>query len=202
MRIVRQSYPTIGGPTDGSMITTSWSRVWVHIDSRTMCATEWAGDLIDALDDESAPSPAPSPLQQCTHYVCPDTELGVVLLDLLGNSRMTLTTAIQEIEGVYALDQAALAIRWVQMRSAVADTAGGGAERYRVLAELALREHALAVGAYGWAGRPGDALAERVLVAHPHDPDAQIRARVFERSRRIIWARYGLPPGTGSLPPT
>lgn len=202
MRIVRQSYPTIGGPTDGCMITTSWSRVWVHVDARTMRTIEWAGDLIDALDDEAAPSPASSPLQQCTQYLSPDTELGAVLLDILGNTRMTLTAAIQEIEGVYSYDQAALALHWVQLKSAVADAPGGGAARYRLLAELALREHALSEGAYGWAGRPGDALAERVLGAHPDDPDAQIRARVFERSRRTVWARYGAPPNDGSLPGT
>ncbi len=192
----------MGGPTDGCMITTSWSRVWVHVDSRTMRAIEWAGPLIDALDDEAAPFPAPSPLQQCTQYVCPDAELGAVLLDILGNTRVILMAAIQEIEGVYAYDHAALALQWVQMKSAVADTPGSGAERYRVLAELALREHALAVGAYGWAGPPGDALAERVLVAHPDDPDAQSRARVFERSRRILWARFGAPPNDGSWPGT
>jgi hypothetical protein len=165
-----------------------------------MRTIEWAGDLIDAVDDESAPSPAPSPLQQCTHYVCPDTELGAVLLDIFGNTRMTLKAAIREIEGVYAYDHDALALHWVQMKSAVVDAPGSGAERYRVLAELALREHALAVGAFGWAGLPSDALAERVIGAHPEDPDAQTRARVFERSRRILWARYGEPPNDGSLP--
>lgn len=103
---------------------------------------------------------------------------------------------------MHAYDHAALALHWVPMKSAVADSPGGGAERCRVLAELALREHALAVGAYGWAGRPDDALAERVIGAHPDDPDAQLRARVFEQSRRILWARYGKPPGTGNLPPT
>jgi hypothetical protein len=184
------------------MITTSWSRVWVHIDARTMRTIEWAGDLIDAVDDESAPSAAPSPLQQCTQYVCPDTELGAVLLDILSNTTMTLAAAIREIDGVYAYDQASLALHWVQMKSAAAEVAGGGAERYRVLAELALREHALAVGAFRWAGRLGDALAERVIGTHPDDPDAQLRARVFEQSRRILWARYGAPPSDGSLPGT
>lgn len=202
MRIVRQSYPAMGGPTDGCMITTSWSRVWVHVDSRTMRAIEWAGPVIDALDDEAAPSAAPSPLQQCTQYVCPDAELGAVLLDILGNTRVSLMAAIQEIEGVYAYDHAALALQWVQMKSVVADTPGSGAERYRVLAELALREHALSVGAFGWVGRPGDALAERLIGAHPDDPDAQLRVRVFEQSRRIMWARYGAPPNDGSWPGT
>ncbi|MCU0650566.1 MAG: hypothetical protein MUF00_21440 [Gemmatimonadaceae bacterium] len=166
-----------------------------------MRTIEWAGDLIDAVDDESAPSRAPSPLQQCTQCVCPDTELGAVLLDILGNTAMTLAAAIGTIDGVYVYDQATLALHWVQMKSAVADT-GGGAERYRLLAELALREYALAVGAFGWAGRPGDALAERVIGAHPDDPDAQLRVRVFEQSRRILWARYGEPPSDGSLPGT
>jgi hypothetical protein len=68
--IVRQSYSTIGGPTYGSMITTSWSRIWVHIDAPTMRAIEWAGTLIDALNDEAAaPSVAPSSLQQNTQLV-------------------------------------------------------------------------------------------------------------------------------------
>lgn len=94
-----------------------------------MCAIEWTGPLIDALDDEAAPSAAPSPLPQCTQYLCLDAALGSVLLDMLGNSRVTLTVAIEEIGGVGAYDHDVLALQWVQMKSAVADTSGGGAER-------------------------------------------------------------------------
>jgi hypothetical protein len=197
MRIVRQSYPAIGGPTDGRMITTSWSRVWVHVDARTMRAIEWSGDLIEAMNDADVQSDAGSPLQQCTQYLCPDAEVGAALLDIVGNASLTVDAAIQEIDGVYAFDHELLALRWVQVKSAAADAAGSPASRFRLLLEFALREHALAEHAHAWVGRPDDALPLRIMRAHPDDPDVQLRATTFNRRRAVRWARFGMPPTDG-----
>lgn len=202
MKIVHQSYPAIGGPTDGRMIATPWSRVWVHIEAGKMQQLAWSESLLhDWHEDDVAPH-APTPLQQSTLYLCPDSDVGYVLLDIVGNTRRGLADALTDIEGVYAYDHPTLSMRWVQLRNSKAPLPGSLAERYLTAAEFSFREHALAEKAHAHVGRPDDALALRVLRAFPDDPDLGLRARHFDRRRLAHWARLGMPPSDGSLPPT
>jgi hypothetical protein len=93
-------------------------------------------------------------------------------------------------------------MRWVQLRAATPPAPGSDAERHLLLAEFTFREHALAEKAHAHVGRPDDALALRVMRAHPDDPDVQLRARIFDRRRLARWARRGMPPSDETLPGT
>lgn len=206
MKIIHQSYPTIGGPTDGGMIATPWLRVWVHVDERKMAGIAWSEELdndlaVDYGEPELRPRPK-TPLQQTTLYMCPDSDVGLVLLDIVGNTRVTVDQAVQQIEGCYVFHPESLSLRWVQIKSTPGALPNSVSARYQLLAEFAMREQALAEKAFGWVGRPDDALALRVLRAHGDDPDLALRARVFDRRRLSRWARFGMPPGDGSLPGT
>lgn len=202
MKIVHQSYPAIGGPTDGRMITTPWSRVWVHVEVGKMRNLAWSESLLDDWREDD-PTPRPlTPLQQSTLYLCPDSDVGYVLLDVVGNSRGGLDRALMDIEGVYVYEHPTLSMRWVQLRNATAPRRRSAAERFRLLAEFSFREHALAEKAWAHIGQPDDALALRVMRAHPDDPDVQLRAKVFDRRRLARWARLGMPPSDGTLPDT
>lgn len=202
MKIVHQSYPAIGGPTDGRMITTPWSRVWVHLEIGKMQSLAWSESLLhDWHEDDPSPR-TPTPLQQSTLYLCPDSDVGYVLLDIVGNTKRALGEAMHDIEGVYVHDHSTLSMRWVQLRNATAPRPRSAAKRFRLLAEFSFREHALAEKAWAHIGPPDDALALRVMRAHPDDPDVQLRAKVFDRRRLARWARLGMPPSDGTLPGT
>lgn len=192
MKIVHQSYPVFGGPTDGRMITTPWSRVWVHLEVGKMQGLAWAESLLhDWREDDPSPR-TPTPLQQSTLYLCPDSDVGYVLLDIVGNTKRGLGEAMHDIEGVYVHDHSTLSMRWVQLRIARAPRPRTTAERFRLLAEFSFREHALAEKAWAYIGRPEDTLAARILAAHPDDPDLAIRARLFHRRLRVYWSRRGM----------
>ncbi len=200
MKIVLQSYPAIGGPTDGRMLTTPWSRVWVHLERGKLEGLAWCESLLDDWhEDDAVPRPS-TPLQQSTLYLCPDSDVGYVLLDLVGNSGITLAGAIGDLEGVYVYHHETLSMRWVQLRSAIPAAPMSPAIRYFLLAEFAFREHALAEKAWSHIGQPDDSLAFRVLLAHPDDPDLAIRANDFDRKRRSHWARPRLPPYDDGFP--
>lgn len=200
MKIIHQSYPAIGGPTDGRMLTTPWSRVWVHIEASQMQQLAWCESLLDDWHEDDVVPRAATPLQQSTLYLCPDSDVGYVLLDIVGNTRASLAKALHDIEGVYVYDHETLSMRWVQLRTATPPTPGSSAARHLLLAEFTFREHALAEKAYNHIGRPDDALALRVMRAHPDDPDVELRAKTFERRRRSRWSRFEGPSSDGTLP--
>lgn len=194
MKIVHQSYPAIGGPTDGRMITTPWSRVWVHVEVGKMKGLAWSESLLNDWHEDDPTPRAPTPLQQSTLYLCPDSDVGYVLLDIVGNTKRGLGEAMHDIEGVYVHDHSTLSMRWVQLRNATAPRPRSTAERFRLLAEFSFREHALAEKAWAHIGRPEDTLAARILAAHPDDPDLTIRARQFHRRLKVFWTRRrGMP---------
>ena len=201
MKIVHQSYPAIGGPTDGRMITTPWSRVWVHLEVGKMQGLAWCESLLHDWHEHDPTPRAPTPLQQSTLYLCPDSDVGYVLLDIVGNTTRRLGDALRDIEGVYVYDHPALSMRWVQLRNATAPLRRSTAERFQMLAEFSFREHALAEKAWAHIGRPEDRLAARILAAHPDDPDLAIRARLFHRRLRVHWSRLGMPYSDDDIAP-
>ncbi len=120
----------------------------------------------------------------------------------MGNTKIGLRRALQDIAGVYVYDGPTLSMRWVELRNATTSKPGSDAERYRLLAEFAFREHALAEKAYAHVGRPDYGLAARILVAHLDDPDLSIRARQFHRRFKLYWSQFGMRHDSDdTLPP-
>lgn len=180
MKIIHQSYELRGGPSDGMLLLTSWSRVWVYVDRSALSEEAFARWFLDEPEDREHRSD----LDRATHFFAPDSELGVAILERMLNSRVDLAGALAELDGVYSLDYAANVLRWIQLSGPKPPADGTRAAGYQALAELALREHALSERLSKHVGDPNDALPARVRAAHPDDPDVQRRARSFGARRR------------------
>lgn len=50
------------------------------------------------MDNESAPSPEPSPLQQLVPYLCLDSDVGHVLVDSVDNASHGMEQALNDVE--------------------------------------------------------------------------------------------------------
>jgi hypothetical protein len=175
MQIPLGSYPCFGGPLDGGLVQTTWSRVWVHINRAQLDALI----MRDALADDDPEPAANSVLAPATALFAPDDHFADAVVDVQSSSGHTLAESLADIDGVYVYDEDRLCLNWVQLKLSIPPREGTTAWKYRRLASLLVRDWALRTRLQQYHAEPDHRAHLDVILQFTNDLGLVARARAY-----------------------